>query len=86
MTPELIKSVVDKTDSRRVEKNQLFCYLAYFYTELTYEKIGTYVNQKRSHVFYSIGAINNRIKTERNYMKKVNDLKLLLKPAMNQLE
>ncbi len=81
MTPELIKSVVNKTDSKPIEKNQLFCYLAYWFTDWELKEIGKYVNRTHSTVLYSVQVIINRKKTDYEYFKKVENLKTSLKSA-----
>ena len=75
MTPELIKSVVDKTDSKPIEKNQLFCYLASRYTNLRLIDMAQIINRTHPDVIYSIKVIINRRKTDKNYFEKVETIK-----------
>ena len=79
MTPELIKSVVDKTDSKPIEKNQLFCYLASRYTNLRLIDMAQIINRTHPDVIYSIRVIMNRRRTDKDYFEKVENLKLSLK-------
>ena len=78
MTPELIKSVVNRTDSKPIEKKHLFYYFARWYTGLSYAKLGKLLNQSRSNVFYSILDIRNRILTDKDYKNKVNSIEVNL--------
>lgn len=77
MTTELIKSVVNRTDSKPIEKNQLFCYFAIMYTNLKLKEIGEIVHRKHSTVIYSRRVIINRRQTDKRYFEKVERLKML---------
>lgn len=79
MTPELIKSVVDKTDSKPIEKNQLFCYFAIMFTNLRLIDIGAIINRSHTDVIYSRRVVINRKNTDLNYSIKVEELKMSLK-------
>ena len=79
MTPELIKSIVDKTDSKPIEKNQLFCYFAVMFTDLRLIDIAEMINRTHADVIYSRNVVINRKNTDSNYNRKVENLKLSLK-------
>lgn len=74
MTTELIRSVVNKTCFKPIEKDQLFCYLVYWLTDLPYSVMGKVTNKTRVNAFHSVRVIKNRIKTEKGYFRKVDDL------------
>ena len=79
MTIELIKSVVNRTDSKPIEKNQLFCYFAVMYTDLKLKEIGEVIHRKHTTVIYSRRVVINRKNTDRNYFEKVEMIKQSLK-------
>ena len=84
MTPELIKSVVDKTDSKPIEKNQLFCYFASRYTNLRLIDMAEIIDRTHADVLYSIKVIINRRKTDKVYYEKVEALKTSLKSTRDE--